>query len=197
MTNLSILGIGEPGWKCDVGKPINNCKDGWVKPNFDDGKRKELQLYEKFGGSIWGFGAAKMREILKDPDSKAYWVWAGPNDVKDDIYLRFTIKIGTDTSVKPAGKLATTWGNSRPDVDWTSDLTMDTLYVFLVSMPSNGKTALLDKFSGQIKVWRLKFIRTNTKSCMASHFTCKHDRFGSSILGLMYLKAMCLMECWV
>jgi hypothetical protein len=39
MTNLSILGIGEPGWKCDVGKPINNCKDGWVKPNFDDGKR--------------------------------------------------------------------------------------------------------------------------------------------------------------
>ena len=30
--------IGDSGWKCDVGKPINSRKDNWQKTKFNDGK---------------------------------------------------------------------------------------------------------------------------------------------------------------
>lgn len=76
--------------------------------DFDDSDwEDELEIYEKFGGGIWGFGAAIMRTILKDPDCEANWVWCGPNDVEDDIYFRYTIG---SLSVEPEDKLATAWG---------------------------------------------------------------------------------------
>ena len=100
------IGTGEPGWVCDAGEVLAQRKDGWEKPDFDDSKWAELQLYEQFGGGIWGFGAATMRQILKDPDCTAFWAWCGPNDGEDEVYFRFTI--GT-LPVEPQGKLATTW----------------------------------------------------------------------------------------
>ena len=105
------IGTGEDGWRCDTGDPIGDRKDGWEKTDFDDSKwEDELEIYEKFGAGIWGFGAAIMQQILKDPDCEANWVWCGPNDVEDDIYFRYTI--GT-LSVEPEGKLATTWARIK------------------------------------------------------------------------------------
>ena len=105
------IGTGEDGWRCDTGKLLAQRNDGWEKINFDDSKwEDELEVYEKFGGGIWGFGAAAMRQFLKDPDCEAHWVWCGPNDVEDDIYFRYTI--GT-LPVEPRGKIATTWGNLK------------------------------------------------------------------------------------
>ena len=98
-------------WKANAGVPIDQRKDGWEQIDFDDSKWENATQLDQFGGGIWGFGAAEMRKILNNPDSTAYWVWAGPNDVADDIYLRFTI--GSPTAVKPAGKLATTWGKLK------------------------------------------------------------------------------------
>lgn len=107
------IGTGEDGWRCDTGKPIADRNDGWEKVDFDDSKwEDELEIYEKFGGGIWGFGAAIMGEILKDPDCEANWVWCGPNDAEDDIYFRYTI--GT-LSVEPQDKLATTWARIKND----------------------------------------------------------------------------------
>ncbi len=105
------IGTGEDGWRCDTGDPIGDRKDGWEKTDFDDSKwEDELEIYEKFGAGIWGFGAAIMQQILKDPDCEANWVWCGTNDVEDDIYFRYTI--GT-LSVEPEDKLATTWGTLK------------------------------------------------------------------------------------
>ncbi|MCG9126486.1 hypothetical protein JT359_02690 [Candidatus Poribacteria bacterium] len=105
------IGTGEEGWRCDTGKLLAQRNDGWEKVDFDDSKwEDELEIYEKFGAGIWGFGAAAMREFLKDPDCEANWVWCGPNDVEDDIYFRYTI--GT-LPVEPNGKIATTWGNLK------------------------------------------------------------------------------------
>ena len=102
------IGTGEDGWRCDTGKLLADRKDGWEEVDFDDSKwEDELEIYEKFGGGIWGFGAAQMRAILKDPDCEANWVWCGPNDAEDDIYFRYTI--GT-LAVEPGGKATTTWG---------------------------------------------------------------------------------------
>ena len=96
------IGTGEDGWRCDTGKPIADRNDGWEKVDFDDSKwEDELEIYEKFGEGIWGFGAPQMRQILKDPDCEANWVWCGPNDAEDDIYFRYTI--GT-LPVEPGGK---------------------------------------------------------------------------------------------
>ena len=107
------IGTGEDGWRCDTGKPIASRKDGWEKVDFDDSKwEDELEIYEKFGGGIWGFGAAIMGEILKDPDCEANWVWCGPNDAEDDIYFRYTI--GT-LPVEPQDKLTTTWARIKND----------------------------------------------------------------------------------
>ena len=107
------IGTGEDGWRCDTGKPIADRNDGWEKVDFDDSKwEDELEIYEKFGEGIWGFGAGAMRAILKDPDCEANWVWCGPNDVEDDIYFRYTI--GT-LPVEPQDKLATTWARIKND----------------------------------------------------------------------------------
>ena len=105
------IGTGEDGWRCDTGDPIEKRKDGWEEVNFDDSKwEDELEIYEKFGAGIWGFGAPQMRQILKDPDCEANWVWCGPNDAEDDIYFRYTI--GT-LPVEPQDKLATTWARIK------------------------------------------------------------------------------------
>lgn len=105
------IGTGEDGWRCDTGKPIASRKDGWEKVDFDDSKwEDELEIYEKFGAGIWGFGAGAMRAILKDPDCEANWVWCGPNDAEDDIYFRYTI--GT-LPVEPQDKLTTTWARIK------------------------------------------------------------------------------------
>jgi len=105
------IGTGEEGWRCDTGDPIADRNDGWEEINFDDSKwEDELEIYEKFGEGIWGFGAAIMAQILKDPDCEANWVWCGPNDVEDDIYFRYTI--GT-LPVEPQDKLATTWARIK------------------------------------------------------------------------------------
>ena len=107
------IGTGEDGWRCDTGKLLADRKDGWEEVDFDDSKwEDELEIYEKFGGGIWGFGAPQMRAILKDPDCEANWVWCGPNDAEDDIYFRYTI--GT-LSVEPQDKLATTWARIKND----------------------------------------------------------------------------------
>ena len=107
------IGTGEEGWRCDTGDPIGDRKDGWEKVDFDDSKwEDELEIYEKFGAGIWGFGAAIMQQILKDPDCEANWVWCGPNDVEDDIYFRYTI--GT-LPVEPQDKLTTTWARIKND----------------------------------------------------------------------------------
>jgi len=105
------IGTGEEGWRCDTGKPIANRNDGWETPNFDDSNwEDELEIYEKFGGGIWGFGAAMMRQVLTDPDCEANWVWCGPNDVEDDIYFRYTIGA---LRVDPQDKLTTTWARLK------------------------------------------------------------------------------------
>ena len=109
------IGTGEDGWRCDTGKPIADRKDGWEKVDFDDSKwEDELEIYEKFGAGIWGFGAPQMRQVLKDPDCEANWVWCGPNDGEDDIYFRYTI--GT-LAVEPEDKLATTWARIKNDAN--------------------------------------------------------------------------------
>lgn len=104
------IGTGEDGWKCNSGKPIDQRKDGWEKIDFDDQKWDELELYEKFGLGIWGFGAAAMKAILNNPDSTANWVWCGPNDEEDEVYFRYTI--GT-LAVQPQEKLTTSWGKIK------------------------------------------------------------------------------------
>ena len=83
--------------------------DGWEKIDFDDSDWENATQLDQFGSGIWAGGAGNMRNILKDPDSTAYWVWAGPNDVEDDVYFR---KIVGDlsTPVEPNGEITTTWG---------------------------------------------------------------------------------------
>ncbi|MBD3182922.1 hypothetical protein GF312_11565 [Candidatus Poribacteria bacterium] len=69
---------------------------------------------DQFGVGVWGFGAATMQTNgLQDPDCTAFWVWAGPNDAANDIYLRFTIPGTAVTPVKSAGKLAVSWGSLK------------------------------------------------------------------------------------
>lgn len=105
------IGTGEEGWRCETGKPIAQRNDGWEKVNFDDSKwEDELEIYEKFGAGIWGFGAGTMRQILKDPDCEANWVWCGPNDAEDDIYFRYTIG---QLPVEPMDKLTTSWARLK------------------------------------------------------------------------------------
>lgn len=105
------IGTGEEGWRCQTGRPIAQRNDGWEKVNFDDSKwEDELEIYEKFGGGIWGFGADAMRQSLKDPDCEAHWVWCGPNDVEDDIYFRYTIG---QLPVEPKEKITTSWARIK------------------------------------------------------------------------------------
>ena len=96
-------------WKADAGAPLNERDDGWEKVDFDDSSWDNATQLDQFGSGIWGFGADTMRETLKDPDSTAYWVWAGPNDGADDVYFRKTV--GTlPMPVDPDGKITTIWG---------------------------------------------------------------------------------------
>lgn len=98
-------------WKADAGVPIADRNDGWEQPNFDDSGWEAAEQMDQFGAGVWGFGADTMRGVLNNPDCTAYWVWAGPNDGADDIYLRFTIP-GT-SAVEPVEKAATTWGSIK------------------------------------------------------------------------------------
>ena len=102
-------------WLADAGAPIAERDDGWEEPDFDDSGWDNATQLDQFGGGIWGFGAATMRQTLKDPDSTAYWVWAGPNDVEDDVYFRKTVGTLPTTPVEPDGKVTTTWGSLKAD----------------------------------------------------------------------------------
>ena len=97
-------------WKADAGAPLAERKDGWEQPDFDDSGWDNATQLDQFGGGIWGFGADTMRQILNVPDSTAYWVWAGPNDVEDDVYFRKIVGDLPTTPVEPVGKVTTTWG---------------------------------------------------------------------------------------
>ncbi len=97
-------------WKADAGAPLADRNDGWEQPDFDDSGWDNATQLDPFGEGIWGFGADTMRETLKDPDSTAFWVWAGPNDVEDDVYFRKTVGELSTTPVEPTGKVTTTWG---------------------------------------------------------------------------------------
>ncbi len=98
----------DPGWSCDAGIVLADRADGWESPGFDDSSWSALEVFDQFGGGVWGFGAATMANVLNNPDSTSYWSWCGPNDVEDDIFFR--IVIGDDTTaVEPVGKAATQW----------------------------------------------------------------------------------------
>jgi len=106
----TYIGTGDEGWKAS--KDDSYLKnDEWIDPNFDDSGWEEPQLYEQFGGGIWGFGAAAMRQVLKDPDCTARWIWAGPYNVADEVFFRYTI--GKNVAVEPCGKYAITWGQMK------------------------------------------------------------------------------------
>jgi len=105
------IGTGEDGWRCQAGKPIAERNDGWEKIDYDDSDwETDLEIMDKFGAGIWAGGAGNMRNILKDPDCTANWVWCGPNDVEDEIYFRYTIG---ELPVEPRGKITTTWGTLK------------------------------------------------------------------------------------
>lgn len=99
----------DESWKADAGAPLADRNDGWEKVDFDDSGWENATQLDQFGSGIWGFGAATMRQTLKAPDSTAFWVWAGPNDVEDDVYFRKTVG-DAPTPVEPGGKITTTWG---------------------------------------------------------------------------------------
>ncbi len=110
LDNGTYIGTGDPGWKASSDNAYLK-NDKWTLPDFDDSKWSEPQLYEKFGGGIWGFGAGVMRQFLKDPDCKASWIWAGPNDVADDVFFRYTI--GQKLAVEPYRSFTATWGRIK------------------------------------------------------------------------------------
>lgn len=98
-------------WKADAGDPIADRNDGWETIGFDDSGWEPAFQLDQFGGGVWGGGAAAMRQVLNNPDCTAFWVWAGPNDGADEVYLRFTIP-GT-SPVEPVKKTATAWGQIK------------------------------------------------------------------------------------
>ena len=101
-------------WKADAGDPIEQRNDGWETVDYDDSGWENAHQMDQFGAGVWGGGTAAMKNNgLSDPDCTAYWVWAGPNDGADEVYLRFTIPGTIVTAVKSAGKLATSWGSLK------------------------------------------------------------------------------------
>jgi len=98
-------------WKANAGAPIDQRDDGWEQIGFDDSGWEAAHQLDQFGSGVWGFGADTMKQVLHDPDCTAFWVWAGPNDVADDIYLRFTVP--STSPVEAAEKTATTWGQIK------------------------------------------------------------------------------------
>ena len=109
LDNGDYIGTGIEGhdWKASS-DPKYMKDDSWIKPDFDDSKWEEPHVYDKFGAGVWGFGAGAMRNVLKNPDCTAFWVWAGPNDASDDVFFRYTI--GKAFAVDSNGKISTTWG---------------------------------------------------------------------------------------
>jgi len=98
-------------WKCSDDDGYMKNKD-WIDPKFDDSKWMEPTLYEQFGAGIWGFGAAAMKANgLQEPDCKAFWCWAGPNDVADEVFFRYSF--GKKLAVESSGKSTTTWGTIK------------------------------------------------------------------------------------
>ena len=102
-------------WKANAGPLLADRNDGWEQLDFDDSSWDNATQLDQFGSGIWAGGTAAMRETLKDPDSTAYWVWAGPNDVEDDIYFRKIVGDLPTTPVEPGGKVTTTWGALKAD----------------------------------------------------------------------------------
>ena len=100
-------------WKADAGPLLAERNDGWETIDFDDSGWENATQLDQFGSGIWGGGATTMRETLNNPDSTAYWVWAGPNDVEDDVYFRKIVGELPPTPVQPQGKVTTTWGSLK------------------------------------------------------------------------------------
>jgi hypothetical protein len=108
----TYIGTADKAWKGEAGKPLAQRSDGWEKPEFNDSGWKPLTVLDKFGAGIWGFGAAKMREVLKNPDCTSNWAWVGPNDQADDIYFRYHVG-GPPTAVDARGRLAALWAEMK------------------------------------------------------------------------------------
>lgn len=100
-------------WKADAGPPLAERNDGWETLDFDDSGWENATQLDQFGSGIWAGGAGTMRQTLNNPDSLAYWVWAGPNDVEDDVYFRKIVGELPPTPVQPQGKVTTTWGSLK------------------------------------------------------------------------------------
>ncbi len=100
-------------WKADAGPPLAERNDGWETLDFDDSGWENATQLDQFGSGIWAGGAGTMRQTLNNPDSTAYWVWAGPNDVEDDVYFRKIVGELPPTPVQPQGKVTTTWGSLK------------------------------------------------------------------------------------
>lgn len=102
-------GIEDSEWKASADDSFMNDKD-WIEPGFDDSAWEAPVVYDQFGAGVWGFGAGTMRQVLVDPDCTAFWVWAGPNDVADEVFFRYTIGA---LAVDSQGKDAVTWGDLK------------------------------------------------------------------------------------
>ncbi len=100
-------------WKADAGPPLAERNDGWETLDFDDSGWENATQLDQFGSGIWAGGAGTMRQTLNNPDSTAYWVWAGPNDGEDDVYFRKIVGELPPTPVQPQGKVTTTWGSLK------------------------------------------------------------------------------------
>ncbi len=98
-------------WKADAGDPIADRNDGWETINFDDSGWEPAFQLDQFGSGVWAGGTNNMKKVLNNPDCTAFWIWAGPNDGADEVYLRFTIP-GT-SPVEPVGKITATWGQIK------------------------------------------------------------------------------------
>lgn len=111
LDNGDYIGTGiTEGWKASSDAQYMKHRD-WTQPEFNDEDWEEPTVYDPFGGGIWGFGAGAMRAFLKDPDCTACWIWAGPNNVNDDVFFRYTI--GKVLAVESHAKSATTWGHIK------------------------------------------------------------------------------------
>ena len=112
LDNGDYIGTGIEGhdWKASADDSYLE-NDEWIEPGFDDSGWEAPMLYDLFGGGIWGFGAGAMRNVLQDPDCTAFWIWAGPNNVNDEVFFRYTI--GEGAAVEPRGKSAVTWGQVK------------------------------------------------------------------------------------
>jgi hypothetical protein len=110
LDNGDYIGTGMEGFEWKASSDAAYMKDDeWIEPDFDDSGWEVPTKYDQFGAGIWGFGAGAMQNNgLKDPDCEAFWIWAGPNDLNDDVFFRYTI--GEAFAVEAGGKVSATWG---------------------------------------------------------------------------------------